>query len=250
MQRVDSMTPEFIQPDWPAPANVHALSTTRGGGISRPPYDSLNLGAHVGDDGDAVATNRERLRALAALPAEPVWLQQVHGVNVVDLSRQAVDHEQADAAFTRESGPVCAIMTADCLPVLLAAADGRVVGAAHAGWRGLAAGVLPATVEAMGVAQADLMVWLGPAIGPAAFEVGDEVRSAFLAADAGNANCFVRKGDAWLADLFALARRQLASLGVTAVYGGGECTYTDVARFFSYRRDGICGRMASLIWMQ
>lgn len=243
------MTPEFVQPDWPAPANVHALSTTRGGGISRPPYDSLNLGAHVGDSSEAVTANRESLHAHADLPAEPVWLQQVHGVNVVELSRQAADHTQADAAFTRESGPVCAIMTADCLPVLLAAADGRAVGAAHAGWRGLAAGVLPATVRAMGVVPADLMAWLGPAIGPAAFEVGDEVRSAFLARDAGNAACFVPRGDAWLADLFALARRQLVSLGVQAVYGGGECTYTDAARFFSYRRDGICGRMASLIWM-
>ena len=241
------LTDSLIFPGWPAPARVQAVSTTRRGGVSPPPYDSLNLAGHVGDDPACVAENRQRLAAAIGLSADPAWLHQVHGAAVV--AAETVDAPvAADAAWTRKSGRACVVMTADCLPVLLCDRAGTVVAAAHAGWRGLAGGVIAATVAAMPVPSAGLLAWLGPAIGLEAFEVGDEVRAAFLALDAGNAACF-RPSPAgrWLADIYALARRQLRGLGVAAVYGGEFCTFNDSARFFSYRREGKTGRMATLI---
>ena len=248
--------------DWPdLTAGVRALSTTRCGGVSRAPYDDgtgsdgtgrggLNLGTHVGDAPEAVARNRALLRA--QLPAEPAWLTQVHGTRVLDAA--TVRHApEADASISDRPGVVCAIMTADCLPVLLADTAGRVVGAAHAGWRGLAAGVLEQTVDAMRAAGATQVVaWLGPAIGPDAFEVGEDVRRAFTHLGA-QADAAFRPVDAvggkYLADLPMLARRALARVGVTAVSGGSLCTYSDASRFYSFRRDRITGRMASLIWI-
>lgn len=238
---------EAIVPDWPAPARVGAVQTTRRGGASHGPYASLNLGDHVGDDPAAVAANRAHLGAI--LPAAPVWLTQVHGVAVADADRAAPGIE-ADAAVSRRPGTVCAVMTADCLPVLLCDRGGKVVAAAHAGWRGLCAGVIEATVAAMGVPAGDVLAWLGPAIGPQAFEVGDEVRAAFVAHDAAATAAFAAHGpDKWLADIWLLARQRLAALGVGSVSGGGQCTVADRDRFFSYRRDRITGRMATCIWL-
>jgi purine-nucleoside/S-methyl-5'-thioadenosine phosphorylase / adenosine deaminase len=243
--------PDSIVPDWPIPAGIHAAFTLRQGGVSRQPFDSFNIAAHVGDEPAAVAENRARLRASLALPAEPVWLEQVHGNRVIDLDTQTTRDSPgpADAAVTRTAGRVCAIQVADCMPVLLAAMDGSVVGAAHAGWRGLAGGVLEATVRTMNEPPAELLAWLGPAIGQAHFEVGEEVRAAFMAADAGAAAAFItNERGRWQCDLYGLARRKLAALGVCSVHGGAWCTYADAGRFFSYRRDGRCGRMAALIW--
>ena len=238
-------------PGWPTHAAVRAVFTLRTGGVSRPPFDSFNIAAHVGDEPTAVGENRAALRATLELPAEPAWLEQVHGHRVVDLDRQTSLESlgPADGAVTRACGRICAIQVADCMPVLFATADGSGVGAAHAGWRGLAAGVLEATVRAMNTPPARLLAWLGPAIGPAHFEVGEEVRAAFIAADPGAAAAFTANARGrWQADLAALARRRLAALGVTSVHGDGWCTYGDAGRFFSYRRDGRCGRMAALIW--
>lgn len=241
-------TIEFIEPDWPVPASVRAVVTTRMGGVSAGCYATLNLATHVGDDPVAVAENRRRLRAALALPAEPAWLAQVHGRDVAMLPGPMP--LSADAAVAFGKGAVCAVLVADCLPVLLAGRGGDRVGIAHAGWRGLAAGVVEATVRALGARPDELVAWLGPCIGPPAFEVGPEVRAAFLARDADAAQDF-RAGRAgkFLADLAALARRRLAASGVTEVHGGGLCTHADPARFFSYRRDGKTGRMAALIWM-
>ncbi len=239
----------WIVPEWPAPATVRAGSTTRQGGVSHTPYDSLNLGDHVGDDSVAVATNRELVKKHRSLPADPVWLKQVHGVEVVDAG--AVHGiPEADASFACHSGIVCAVMTADCLPVFLCDQGGSVVAIAHAGWRGLVDGVIEAVVMKMGVSARKLLAWLGPAIGPAAFEVGDEVRDQFLTVDAQAAKAFKPSPQGrWLADLYLLARQRLEKLGVNKVYGGHWCTFTDQARFYSYRRDGSTGRMASLIWL-
>jgi len=243
------MTIEVLRPDWPAPERVGALMSTRAGGVSSGMYAALNLGDHVGDLAEAVAANRQRLGAL--MPATPRWLNQVHGIKVVDVARVANGHE-ADAAICREPGVACAVMTADCLPVLFCNRAGTVVAAAHAGWRGLCHGVIEATVAAMDDAPADIMVWLGAAIGPNAFEVGDEVRAAFIAADPEAVRAFMpgRMGGKWMADLYTLARQRLARAGVQRVFGGDCCTYTDSARFFSYRRDGKTGRMAAVIWLR
>lgn len=243
-----------IYPGWPAPSTVRAISTTRSGGVSRPPYDSFNLAAHVGDDPAAVASNRSHLASMLDLPSAPHWLTQVHGNRVIDIDQDATENPQVDAVFTSQSGQVCAIMTADCIPVLFCDRQGSRVAAAHAGWRGLAGGVLEATLEAMAMDPADLLVWLGPAIGPAAFEVGDEVRQVFLEQAADDASAFTPSINAdnkghWMADLYALSRQRLARSGVSSVYGGEYCTYTDAGRFYSYRRDGVTGRMASLIWL-
>jgi YfiH family protein len=237
-------------PDWPAPPGVRAFVTERGGGVSTGAYASLNLGLHVGDDPDSVAENRRRLRRLAGLPAEPAWLAQVHGTRIVDLDAlEAAAPPEADGAVASRAGAVCAIMTADCLPVLLADRGGSRVGAAHAGWRGLAGGVLAAAVAAMRTPPERLVAWLGPAIGPAAYEVGDDVRSAFVRADPLAAACFAANPRGrWQADLYALARRSLAAAGVEAVYGGGFCTFAETDRFFSHRRQAPCGRLATLIW--
>ena len=249
-----------LLPDWPAPKNVCALQTTRIGGGSAAPYDSFNLGDHVGDDPLTVARNRMLLQPL--LPTEPVWLQQVHGVTVVDAA-QAACLPQADACVSAQPGAVCVVMTADCLPVLLCDQQGTVVGAVHAGWRGLCDGVIEQTVQAMKVRPTDLMAWLGPAIGSQAFEVGDEVRAAFVATQPQAASAFTpatatgsapfatlaREEKKWLADIYQLARMRLHALGVTRIYGGQWCTYTDRANYFSYRRDGVTGRMGTFIWL-
>lgn len=242
----------WLVPEWPAPAAVRACATTRRGGVSAPPYDGLNLAAHVGDDPRAVAENRRRLHAALHLPAEPRWLRQVHGVTAIDAAGHppAVPEPEADAAYSRHAGVVCAVLSADCLPVLLCDVDGTAVAAAHAGWRGLLDGVIEDTVRAMQRPGARLLAWLGPAIGPDAFEVGDEVRAAFVARDAAAAAAFrPSPRGRWLADLYRLARQRLAAVNVHAVYGGHWCTATDAERFFSYRRDGATGRIASLIWL-
>jgi YfiH family protein len=243
----------LLRPDWPAPANVHAAVVQRDApGDSVAPFDRCNLGARCGDEAAAVAANRARLVDLLALPQPPRWLAQVHGTHVVriDDATPAHDEPQADAAVTSTPGVVLAILTADCLPVLFAARDGSEVAAAHAGWRGLCAGVLEATVAAMRTAPADVLAWLGPAAGPQAYEIGAEVRDAFLAHDAAAAGAFAatRPGH-WRVDLYALARQRLAAAGVGTVSGGGLCTITDRQRFFSHRRDARTGRMASLVWM-
>lgn len=238
---------EFIVPDWPAPATVRALQTTRRGGCSPAPWNSCNLGDHVGDEPARVAANRALLRR--QLPGEPCWLQQVHGIVAVDAAT-APQNAVADAAYSRQAGVVCAAMTADCLPVLFCDRAGSVVAAAHAGWRGLLAGVLEATIAAMAAPPGELLAWLGPAIGPQAFEVGDEVRAAFVAQAGEAAAAFVTHSPGkWLADIERLARQRLTAAGVTAIYGGGWCTVNDPERFFSYRRDGQTGRMASLVWL-
>jgi YfiH family protein len=285
--------------------------TLRTGGISALPYDTLNLGIHVGDDPASVAENRRRVRAALQLPAEPAWLEQVHGKAVVNLDAPSApdaaeasalppvtaqnsaaaalahgaaapltsdadgrlarrDHApamrrpaaaamdradapamcRADAAVTHRAGPVCAIQVADCMPVLFAARDGSAVGAAHAGWRGLAGGVLEATITALARPASELIVWLGPAISQPNFEVGDEVRAAFIAHDPAAASAFMSNPRGrWQCDLYTLARQRLAALGISHISGGEHCTYADKARFFSYRRDGRCGRMAALIWL-
>ena len=239
---------EFLVPDWPAPKSVHAVMTTRSGGFSTGPYASFNLASHVGDDERAVAENRRRLRDALALTIEPQWLNQVHGRKVAMLSQPVM--ESADAAVAFEPGPVAAVLIADCLPVFLASRAGDRVGIAHAGWRGLVSGVVEATVAALATDPSDLIAWLGPAIGPAAFEVGGEVRRMFVAMQPeSDADFRPGRGQKYLADLPGLARRRLASCGVTAVHGGEHCTVADPARFYSYRRDGQTGRMAALIWL-
>ena len=246
---------DWIVPDWPVPARVAAVVTTRNGGVSAGRYASLNLGAASatragGDTPDAVAQNRARLRAL--LPAEPAWLAQVHGTAVHDADLPATDGPPiADAAVTRTPGVVLAVQSADCLPVLLADREGAAIAIAHAGWRGLAAGVVDNAVRALAIAPGRVVAWLGPAIGPDAFEVGADVRDAFVAADASADTAFRPTSHGkWLADLAALARQRLARCGVHDVHGGGVCTWSTPARFFSYRRDGETGRMAALLWLE
>lgn len=249
------MSPSWLVPDWPAPANVRALSTHRMGGVSTGPYQSLNLGTHVGDVPEAVQENRRRLASAARLPTEPVWLRQVHGAEVADLdqaqSANRVAEEGRDAAISRCAGRVCAILTADCVPILLAADDGSVVGAAHAGWRGLRCGVLAATVRALDVGPERLMAWIGPSIGAAHYEVGAEVRAAMLRLDATAAAAFrLNERGRFMADLALLARQQLQGLGIRRIGGAMACTYADRERYFSYRRDGQTGRQATLIWLE
>lgn len=239
----------WIAPDWPVPEHVRVVSTLRGGGVSEGPYASLNLAAHVGDRPEAVSTNRLLLREAAHLPAEPLWLGQVHGNDVVRHEGLATG-ARADASVAFAPGRVCAVMTADCLPVVLADRRGTRVGVAHAGWRGLAGGVLQATIAALGGAVGDLQAWLGPAIGPDAFEVGAEVRETYLRAVSGSEACFVRnERGRYLADLYRLATLVLEAGGVAHVHGGGWCTHRESQRFFSFRRDGATGRMATLAWI-
>lgn len=268
MIQENSESEGWIVPDWPAPARVRSLISSRSGGVSAAPYASFNVSDHVGDDPLAVIENRRRLAR--HLPAPPLWLKQVHGATVVDAAK--TDRESvpvADAAVARQAGVVCAVMTADCLPVLLCDRSARVVAAVHAGWRGLQAGVLERTVSAVGVPGQQLLAYLGPAIGPQAFEVGEEVRRVFVAAHAVAAEAFtplsasdglggvsdrsVHPREAhqakWLADIYLLARQAFGRVGVAALYGGGYCTVRDESRFFSYRRDGVTGRMASMIWL-
>jgi YfiH family protein len=240
----------FLKPNWPAPAHVHAASTLRSGGVSRAPYESFNLAAHVGDDAEAVTENRRLLRDALCLSNEPAWLDQVHSDAVVEANTWP-QPKRADASVARTPGQVCVVLTADCLPVLFCSRDGDRVAAAHAGWRGLAAGILDNTVGSLGLPGSELLAWLGPAISQPAFEVGDDVRVAFLARDSGVESAFVLNSRGrWQCDLYALARRNLARLGVHDVYGGEHCTFSDQDRFFSYRRDGQCGRMATLVWRE
>jgi len=239
----------WLMPEWPAPPWVHACTTTRGGGISEGRFASLNLAEHVGDDIACVTENRRRLLEALHLPAMPSWLQQVHGTLVVDAAAVKAGCE-ADAGFAARPGIVCAVLTADCLPLLLCDGGGTRVAAVHAGWRGLLAGVVENGVRAMQCPGSQVLAWLGPAIGPKAFEVGEEVRNAFIAEDPQAAVAFAPSpGGRWLADIYLLARQRLARVQVTAVYGGHWCTVSDAARFYSYRRDGVTGRMASLIWL-
>ena len=241
----------LLEVDWPLPRGVRAAFTTRVGGVSRAPWDSFNLGAHVGDDPSHVALNRARLRELLELRNEPAWLEQVHGANVANADLPFADGPplRADAAVASHRDTACVVMVADCLPVLFASRDGERVGAAHAGWRGLAAGVLENTVAAMGVPARELTAWLGPSILQPNFEVGADVHDAFVRFDAGAADYFSRNPRGrWQADLVGLARRRLKRLDVRAISGGNWCTFADPSRFFSHRRDGKGGRMAALIW--
>jgi YfiH family protein len=237
-----------IIPDWPAPANVKALQTKRLGGISAAPYDLLNLGAHVGDDSRAVTYNRQLLEPL--MPSEPVWLEQVHGTTVVNADATGC-LPQADACIARHRGAVCVVMTADCLPVLLCDDEGAVVGAAHAGWKGLAKGVIEETVKAMNIAPHKLMAWLGPAISQEAFEVGEDVRGMFVGQDARATEAFIpsHKHGKFQGDIYLLAHQRLHALGVDRIYGGNYCTFLQKDEFFSYRRDGVTGRMGTFIWL-
>lgn len=246
-------TLELIRPEWPAPARVRAVATTRVGGASTGAYASLNLGAHVGDAPGAVRENRARLRAALGLGRAPLWLNQVHGITVADAATAAL-LPTADAMIARGPGAACVVMTADCLPVLFCNDAGTIVATAHAGWRGLATGVLEATLAALasaGAAPATVMAWIGPAISAPAYEVGADVRDAFLAADPAAAAGFTPNARGrWQLDLPAIARRRLATAGVHRVYGGDLCTARDPRRFFSYRRDGTCGRQATLVWLE
>lgn len=270
------MTIAWIEPDWPAPPGVRAASTLRAGGVSVGPYASLNLGIHVGDDGVRVAENRNRLATVLGLPSEPLWLNQVHGTRTLLAEAQhsagpssspdpagtgppqqrhpggglpRSGPASADALGTRSSGVVCAVMTADCLPLLLCSRDGAAVAAVHAGWKGLVNGVVESAVTALGTRK--LLAWMGPAIGPDAFEVGNEVREIFLRKGLDFAQGFhAAAGDKWRADLYGLARITLQRLGVTEIHGGGWCTFSRADDFFSYRRDGATGRMATLIWRE
>ncbi|GMG88569.1 peptidoglycan editing factor PgeF [Biformimicrobium ophioploci] len=251
------MTDNTLQPNWPAPASVHALTTLRAGGFSGGAYSSNNMGAHVGDDDEAVARNRAQLRKALALPAEPQWLEQIHSDRLVDAQADGVVRT-ADASYSAQRDVVCAVMTADCLPVLLCNRAGTEVAAVHAGWRGLADGVLRTAVERFDAKPSELMAWFGPAIGPEAFEVGVDVLEAFFesarseAHNAAIGKAFVPSPTRPLkfrADIYALARAELADLGVTEIYGGEACTFTEEEKYFSYRRDRETGRMATLIWM-
>jgi len=239
------MSHDWIQPAWPAPANVGAICTTRSGGSSVGPWSSLNLGMRCGDDPAAVGRNRDWLNQV--LPAPPLWLHQVHGAAVVPYPDHPAGEPEADAVVSVRPGQVCAVLTADCLPVIFCNRAGNRVAAAHAGWRGLAKGILESTVAALDEKPEVLLAWLGPAIGPRIYEVGGEVAEAFP----GNAKAGFRpRGDRWLMDIYAVARLKLESLGIRSIYGGGFCTYADKQRFFSYRRDGVTGRMACLVWWE
>ncbi len=252
MPHATPMIEDWITPDWPAPVMVRAVCTTRHGGVSTGPYRSMNPADHVGDDAEAVASNRARLHRALQLPAEPRWLQQVHGVRVINAADPVPAGEipVADASFCSQAECVCVVLTADCLPVLLTDRYGERVAAAHAGWRGLAAGVIEQTLTCLQRPGEDLLAWLGPAIGPKVYQVGDEVREAFMRHDAQAAGAFrAAPQGGWLADMYLLARQRLAAHGVTAVFGGQDCSFSDAERFFSYRRDGVTGRMASLIWI-
>lgn len=241
-----SLNKHWLQPDWPAPANIHAATTLRTGGASQGLYASLNPATHVGDNPESVSQNRQTIKTLLDLPSEPVWLNQTHSNRAVKAIPTDTA-QQADASYTDQLGVVCAVMTADCLPLLVCSSDGTEIAAIHAGWRGLLDGIIDNTIAAL--RSSDLLVWLGPAIGPGRFEVGNDVRSAFVSKSSEHSPAFKQYGDGkWLADIYQLARINLAELGVNKIYGGGFCTVTDEERLYSYRRDKVTGRMATLIW--
>lgn len=243
-------SPSFILPDWPAPQHVRAVATTRLGGVSQSPYDSFNLATHVGDNAAYVQQNRQQLVAQLGLQHEPCWLQQVHSNRIIEatVSRDVIE---ADASFSRIPEQGCVVMTADCLPVLFCDRQGTVVAAAHAGWRGLADGILENTIAAMQVPETDVLAWLGPAIGPQVYEVGTNVYDVFMQQNSAAGLAFnVTRPGHWLMDIYQLARQRLQAVGMTHIYGGDYCTFSDNERFYSYRRDGVTGRMASLIWLQ
>ena len=245
----ETAKPGWITADWPVPEHVHAGCSLRTGGHSQQPYESLNLGTHVGDDAAAVAQNRKSLFERLGLPAEPVWLEQVHSTAVVNAAQQKAI-TKADASYSHTVGVVCVVMTADCLPVLFCDQQGSKIAAAHAGWRGLADGVLEQTLQQAGFEPANTLVWLGPGIGPDSYEVGDEVREAFLSQSVHAESAFrVSPNRRWLANMPELARQRLNAAGVRQIYGGQHCTLKQAKEYFSYRRDGITGRMASLIWL-
>lgn len=239
----------FFEANWPAPENIRAITSTRNGGKSPPPFDSLNLGDHVGDNLESVAANRQRLVEAALMPAEPLWLKQTHSTHVIQANQWQADVE-ADAIISNSLNMVCGVMTADCLPLLLTDTSGSQVAAIHAGWRGLQAGIIENTLARFAVPGPQIMAWMGPAIGPQAFEVGPEVKAAFLAIDPAAESAFIPShADRFLADIYLLAKQRLTAQGVTAIYGGDYCTYREKERFFSYRRDGVTGRMATLVWI-
>jgi len=241
---------EVIRPDWGAPENIVAVTTTRRGGFSQSCWGELNLASHVGDDPSSVMRNRSLLADSLQLPSAPIWLEQVHGCDVVMADERGVP-PPCDASVSQRSGVVCAVLTADCLPLLLCNREGTVVAAVHAGWRGLAAGVIEQTIAQMKCPGDQIMAWLGPAIGPDAFEVGADVRDIFLAYQAQAEWAFRDQGNGkWLCDIYLLAKQRLTDLGVNQICGGDLCTYSDTERFYSYRRDGATGRMASLIWIK
>ncbi|MDT8371670.1 MAG: peptidoglycan editing factor PgeF [Gammaproteobacteria bacterium] len=244
------MTVDFIIPDWPAPKAIKALSTTRLGGVSSVPYDSLNLATHVGDNPSTVSTNRHILTEQAHLPEPPRWLNQTHGTAVINSRDWQLDCD-ADACYSLDFNHVCTVMTADCLPVLICDKQAGFIAAAHAGWRGLADGIIEKIIAHYQAAPSDLMVWLGPAISPNHFEVGTDMYDIFTTQSAIAKNAFVQTDSThYLADIYHLARLRIQQMGVNAIYGGDSCTVSDAARFFSYRRDGVCGRMASMIWIE
>lgn len=239
---------DLLLPEWPAPAQIKAVGTTRRGGVSAAPWCSLNLADHVADDVRSVQRNRKTLSTFLGFSREPVWLQQAHGCDVTMADTYA--HQPCDAGVTRRQKVICAVLTADCLPVLFTDCSGTVVAAAHAGWRGLAAGILENTINSMSVPTSAILAWMGPAIGPQNFVVGRNVYQTFtrLSAEADKAFTAI-DGDHWLCDIYRLARQRLNATGVTHIYGGGRCTYEEQDSFYSFRRDAVTGRMASLIWI-
>ncbi len=244
------MSLNFITPNWPAPKNIRAYTTTRSGGVSQAPYDSFNLAAHGGDDLEAVQKNRALLKETLNLPNEPAWLSQNHTTIAVEITAN-YQKQEADASFAREANQVCVVMTADCLPLLVCNQAGTEIAAIHAGWRGLADGVIEATIKKLNSDPKDLLVWLGPAMGPAHYQVGSDTRDAFLKHDPKAESGFYQQDAThWLLDMYHIARQRLHALGITAIYGGGHCTYTEQDKFFSYRRAAKTGRMATLIWRQ
>ncbi len=239
----------WLIPDWPAPANIRAGTTLRNGGVSLPPYDSLNLGDHVGDDPAAVAENRQRLK----LPGEPIWLKQTHSTRIVNAAHCTPGQSEADGSYTTQPHIICTVLTADCLPLLICNKKGTQVAAVHAGWRGLAAGIIETAVKNFTDDYSELLVWLGPAIGPNHYEVGNDVREVFITREPAANTAFVPTGigrGKWYMDIYRLARQRLQALGLNAIYGGNHCSYRQQEQFYSYRRDGITGRMASLIWQE
>lgn len=236
----------WLTPDWPAPANIRAGTTLRSGGISLPPYDSLNLGDHVGDAPAAVAENRRRLN----LPSEPCWLKQTHSTRIVDAAHCTPGEIEADGSYTTQAKVICSVLTADCLPLLLCNHAGTQVASVHAGWRGLAAGIIEQAIAAMPANPDELLVWLGPAIGAKAYEVGNDVRDIFIAHDPAANAAFSAAQGKWQMDIYQLARQRLHTLNVNTIYGGEHCSFHEQEQFYSYRRDGDTGRMASMIWIE